>query len=111
MKSESSSHDSELSITGLSAQEALAVVVGELTRQHSTIERLVVEVARLHDAVRRPERVLLYKQDLAQRLSKSTRSILRLWDDGKLDFKREGRRRYSTLAQLEAYLRDANFAQ
>ena len=111
MKSESSSHDSELSITGLSAQEALAVVVGELTRQHSTIEKLVVELARLREAVRRPERVLLYKEDLVSRLNKSERSIRRLWNEGKLGFKWEGRRRYSTLAQLEAYLRDANFAQ
>ena len=98
----------------LSTTEALAVVVGELRTIRQEIAglatentRLAGEVARLKEAVRRPERVLLYKQDLARRLSKSTRSILRLWDEGKLDFKREGRRRYSTLAQLEAYLRDA----
>ena len=100
----------------LSATEALAVVVGELRTIRQEIAglaientRLAGEVARLKEAVRRPERVLLYKEDLARRLNKSERSIRRLWNEGKLDFKREGRRRYSTLAQLDAYLRDANF--
>lgn len=96
----------------LSATEALAVVVGELRGVRLELARLdgiERELARLRDAVRRPERILYRPVEAARRLGVGKTMVYKLWNNGQLAFRKDNKGRYSTEAQIQAYLRDAHF--
>jgi len=100
--------DSPLSATELSTTEALAVVVQELRHVQSTLETQSRELSRLREAVRRPDRTVLYCKDLQREFGCSRSKVYQLWDSGLAWQKESGGRRYSTLAQVEAYRRAAS---
>ncbi len=96
----------------LSAAEMLALVLGELRRLRDALGEQADELSRLREAVRRPERVRYYEEDLERRLGISRSTIYRLWREGLLDFhqdripnKRGLGRRYCTELDVERYER------
>ena len=109
--------DSDLpDISEISATEALAVVLGEVRRGRKEMAAIVLELcsvreelARLRHAVRRPERVIYRPAEAARRLQIGRTKLYELWNSGALAYNRDRAGRYSTEAQIMAYLRDANF--
>lgn len=100
-------HHINLDISDLTATEAVAVIMVEMRRITAALHEQSHELARLREAVRRPDRVIYRPKEVARRLGfKSDRTIRTLWNDGKLAYKKDGRGRYSTEAQVQAYLRD-----
>ncbi len=109
----SGGHHSDLpDFSELSATEALAVVVGELRGVRQELARLdgvERELARLREAVRRPERIVYRPVEAAQRLKVGKTMVYQLWNNEQLAYHRDKKGRYSTEAQIQAYLRDAHF--
>ena len=93
----------------LSATEALAIVVGELRGARLRLDGIERELARLRDAVRRPERILYRPVEAARRLGVGKTMVYKLWNNGQLAFRKDNKGRYSTEAQIQSYLRDAHF--
>ena len=74
-------------------------------------DRVLVEsgralLARLRDAIRRPERVIYRPAEAARRLKVGRTKLYDLWNSGHLAYHRDRAGRYSTEAQVQAYLRD-----
>ena len=106
-------HHSDLpDLDELSTVEALDILLRVLDRVERKLERLdAVEIAlgRLQESIRRPERIVYRPVVAARRLKVGKTMVYKLWNNGQLAYHRDKKGRYSTEAQIQAYLRDAHF--
>ncbi len=85
-------------------ESMLGRILGQSQAATQGLARLSKEVSRLRVAVRRPERARYRPAELAERLGISRMSVYRLWNSGKIQYKKDGRGRFSTEADVMAYV-------